>query len=432
MHLTRPAIVLAILILALGILGQWDANLGALPWWRLLGGLMVIALAGEWLITRTRAVAARVAGNARFFLGREEQLALEFDNPGARRLALKFVAALPPAFEGPEDARTVVLAPVATSATELPVRSLSLGRHRLMPLPVRVRGPLGLAWWTRRLTLDGVLTVLPDTLGPKNLRSGSTRGGSNAESAVGGTMELHHLREYRSGDPLNTIDWKASARTSRLITRVFNEDQHLEVMILLDAGRTGRTQIDEIDQFGHYVNLAAKFAEYCVASDDRVGLVAFTDRPIAVLPPGRGMAAVQRLRRTLADLRPASIEADVLQAALHLRRMLRHRCLVVILTDLYERSATSQLVQASRLLLPKHLPLIVGLLSDDVLALSDRTARDWLDPYQSLAARQYRRDIAGNVGRLVQLGAQAMTARPQELDRKVLARYDLLRARRRI
>jgi uncharacterized protein (DUF58 family) len=104
----------------------------------------------------------------------------------------------------------------------------------------------------------------------------------------------------------------------------------------------------------------------------------------------------------------------------------------VILTDLYERSATSQLVQASRLLLPHHLPLIVGIMSEDVVELAGAAADGWLDPYRGLAAREYQQHVAASVARLAQLGAHALTARPGELDRKVLARYDLLRAQRRI
>ncbi len=432
MHLTRPAIVLAILTLAAGILGQWSGSFGEVPWWRLFAGLLVLGLACELIVTRMRSVAARLGDDGRFFLGRDETLVLEFDNPGRRALALTFVAALPAALDSPADAVTLALPGAASRRAELPVRPLALGRHRLEPLPARIRGPLGLAWWSRRLPVEATVTVLPDTLGPKGKTAGVTRSGSSTEASIGGAMELHHLREYRPGDPLRAIDWKASARTSKLVTRVFNEDQHLEVMILLDAGRTSRTRIDEIDQFGHYVNLAARFAEYCVASDDRVGLVAFSDRPLASLPPGRGLAAVRRLRHTLGQLAPTAVESDVLAAALHLRHMLRHRCLVVILSDLYERSASSQLVQASRLLLPQHLPLVVGIMSEDVVALAEAPAGDWLDPYRSLAASEYRHDVGASVARLVKLGAHAMTARPGELDRKVLARYDLLRAQRRI
>lgn len=432
MNLTPPGLVLAILILATGIVGLWTGGADSVPWWRVLAGLFILALICELLITRARAIAARVAGGLRFYLGREQSLELEFDNPGHRALALRFVATVPDAFNCEQDAQTLALAPLATHSTGLPVRPHRLGRHAFASLPARVRGPLGLAWWSRRLRLDAELLVLPDTLGARGAMPGATRGGSNSRAAIGGTMELNHLRDYRPGDALHAIDWKATARSFDLVTRVFNEDQHLEVMLLIDIGRTSRTRIDALDQFGHYANLAARFAEYCVASDDRVGLVAFADRPLAVLPPGRGVAAVQRLRRALTGLAPAPVESDVLRAALELRRLLRHRSLVVILTDLYEQSATSALVQASRLLLPTHLPFVVGLISDDVVALADAPATDWLDPYRGLAARDYLQQIAGNAARLRQLGAQALTARPGELDRKVLAHYDRLRAQRRI
>jgi uncharacterized protein (DUF58 family) len=240
------------------------------------------------------------------------------------------------------------------------------------------------------------------------------------------------LRTYRAGDARHTIDWKATARASRLMTRVFTEDQHLEIMILLDAGRTSRTEIDGMTQLGHYVNLAARFAEYCVAGDDRVGLVVFAGETLRTLAPTRGAAAVAQVRAALSDLAPSSAESDVLNAALHARRLVRHRCLTVILTDLYERSSTSQLAQTARFLAPKHLPMIVGLQSVEIVALAAAGAADWLDPYRSLAAREYLRDVDANVARLARLGSHALVARPAELDAKVLGEYARLRAQRRI
>ena len=104
----------------------------------------------------------------------------------------------------------------------------------------------------------------------------------------------------------------------------------------------------------------------------------------------------------------------------------------MILTDLYEPSAASPLAQSVQLLVPQHLPFVVGLLSEEVIELASRRARDWLDPYRALAARDYRRGIGANVARLGRLGAYAMTARPSELDAKVLDTYRLLRAQRRV
>jgi uncharacterized protein (DUF58 family) len=429
-NLTPFATIAIVLTMAVGIVGQWSTS--EVPWWRLFAGLIVLGLLCEFLVTRITPLRARATGDLRFFLGRKESVTLEFANDSWRRLKLEFQATPPDAIRCPRDIRALTLAPGLYAEAKLPVRSLWLGIHEWPTLPVRVTGPLGLARWSRTLPLAARLEVIPDTLGEAEKTTAIQVGGANPASALGGGLELHHLRDYRAGDPLNALDWKATARTSRLITRVFSEDQHLQVMILIDVGRTSRTQIDDVNQFSHYVNLAARLAEHCVANDDDVGFVAFADRPISALPPGRGIPAIRRLRRALAALEPLEVESDVLQAALYVRNLLRHRCLVPILTDLYERSSTSQLAQASRLLLPKHLPLVVGLVSEDVIELANLEAKTWLDPYRSLAGREYRRHVKASIARLAQLGAQALAARPRELDRRVLGQYDLLRRQRRV
>jgi uncharacterized protein (DUF58 family) len=448
-NLTPFAVVALVAAALLGIVGTWSDALGEFPWWRLVVALLVIGLIYEFLAVRSRTVAAAWRSAGRLFLGRVETLELELGNLSARALTLRTLPVLPggvaeaseagaraqatvSADGPPVEARELRLPPSGRIRTGVAVRPIELGAHAWPMLPVRVLGPLGLAWWSRRVATDAESTVLPDTLGRRAAITGSAEAGAAPQSRLGGGHELHQLREYRSGDPRHTIDWKASARASRLITRVFSEDQHLEIMILLDAGRTSRTEFDGMSQLGHYVNLAARFAEYCAAGDDRVGLVVFADRPLRVVPPGRGGSGVVQIRRALAGLTPQSIESDALEAGLRVRRLVRHRCLAIVLTDLYESSSTGRLAQTAKLLAPKHLPLMIGLLGDEVATLADGEARDWLDPYRSLAARAYARQVRANIAHLGELGALAMTARPEELDRKVLGQYRLLRAQHRI
>jgi uncharacterized protein (DUF58 family) len=429
--LTPIAVLVLALAAAVGIVAQWSDSLLTDLWWRSVIVLVVVGLAYELCVTRGLRVAARWTSGARLYLGRDETLALELENSTRRNLTIEVAPVWPEGIAGDASPRKLRVDARAAARASLAARAVALGLQEWPPLPARIKGPLNLAWWSRRLVPQGTARVLPDTLGPRSAIAASSEG-ATAQTTVGSGHELHHLRDYRPGDPRHTIDWKATARTTRLVTRVFSEDQHLEVMVLIDAGRTSRTEIDGLQQFGHYANVAARFAEYCVANDDLVGLIAFADRPLVTLEPARGARAVTRIRNALTDLAPRAVESDVLAAALHVRELVRHRCLVVILADLYERSATSALAQSVRLLVPKHLPLIVGVLSEDVVDLAERAADDWLDPYRGLAAREYQRHVGANVARLGQLGAYAMTARARELDRKVLDTYRRLRAQRRI
>ena len=81
----------------------------------------------------------------------------------------------------------------------------------------------------------------------------------------------------------------------QLVTREFNEDQHLDILIALDAGRFSRVRPGRLDRLGLYANIAARFAQIATPNDDRVGLVVFADRPLAVCAPERGLRAIARL-----------------------------------------------------------------------------------------------------------------------------------------
>jgi len=101
-----------------------------------------------------------------------------------------------------------------------------------------------------------------------------------------------------------------------LVTREFSEDQHLDILIALDAGRFSRVRAGRLDRFGLYANITARFSQLATANEDRVGLVVFAERPLAVCAPDRGWRAVTRLQATLARCAAQPCESDPLAAAL--------------------------------------------------------------------------------------------------------------------
>jgi uncharacterized protein (DUF58 family) len=188
----------------------------------------------------------------------------------------------------------------------------------------------------------------------------------------------------------------------------------------------------DLDRFGHYANIAARFAEHAVAHDDQVGLVIFADRPLASIAPGRGVGTVARIRALLTAAQPAAAESNPLNAVLRIRTLVRHRSLVVMLTDLDDATVAGQLAAAARLLLPKHLPLVAGLASAEAQTLAHARAANWLGPYESLAAQEYVTRLSRNAAALRALGAPTLLALPDQMERAVLNAYAEFRLRRRV
>ncbi|HEX7038365.1 MAG TPA: DUF58 domain-containing protein [Pseudomonadales bacterium] len=431
MRLTRTTFLLAAAIALLGIVEQWQP-LAPVPLWRLLAALLVALLGYEWLVVRRAAFSVDCEPRPPLALGRPERLTLSFRNGSARPLTVLFAPALPAELVHRPEPRRLELPAGTERRAAVPAQPLALGEHRWRELPVRLRGPLRLGWWSRRCRLDTPLRVVPDLLRRATEAAAGAEQGRNPRGQLGRGSDLHHLRSYQPGDPRQVIDWKATARAGGLITRVFAEDQHLEIVLLLDVGRTAATEVAGLSQLGHYVNTAARFAERAAAGDDRVGLVAVADRPCAQVPAQRGRAAVLAVRRALTDLTAQPVETDLVQGALAVRRLVRHRGLVVLLTDLYGQDPAGQLGACVRLLRTTHLPLVVGLLDDGLQAYAARPAERWLDPYTSLAAREFLRRLHANAAALRRQGCQVLVSGPRRLDAQVLELYRTLRSERRI
>jgi len=125
-------------------------------------------------------------------------------------------------------------------------------------------------------------------------------------------------------------------------------------------------------------------------------------------------------------------ESDPTAAAVSVRALLKHRALVLLLTDLDDASVAHQLVRAVRLLAPPHLVVVAGIQSGEIAALARREARDWQDPFVALAASEHQARAARQRALLRRLGAPVVAAPAQRLEQELFERYEALRRSRRI
>ena len=431
MHLARRSYVFVVLTAVLAIAGIWSGDPTLATLWRIPAALLLLGLAVEGAFVRRLLPQVRLQTAARAFLGRAQPAAFVFANPARRAVALEYAPVAPSGFAAQPAVRRLSIPPrgvLEDALTLLPVR---LGPQRWPALPARLRGALGLAWWTNALQPRAQLSVAPEVLRDR-LRARGFASGLRARRALGAGQELHQLRGYAPGDPLTRIDWKATARSGALMTREYSEDQHLDVLVVIDAGRLSRVRSGRLDRFGLYCNVAASFAELVTLNDDRIGLLVYAEQVLVSCAPARGLAAVAALRRALEQLVVHPAESDPTAAAVSIRRLLRQRALIVVLTVLDDASVAGALARAVRLLAPPHLVLIAGVHSGEIEGLATAPAREWQDPWIALAATEQLRRAAAQRELLQRLGAPVVCATPQQLAPALIGRYEVLRQSRRI
>jgi uncharacterized protein (DUF58 family) len=151
----------------------------------------------------------------------------------------------------------------------------------------------------------------------------------------GFSVEFAEYRQYIHGDDLATIDWKVYARSDRYYVKKFEEETNLECHLMLDVsgsmgyGSSGLTKLE----YGSV--LAASIAYLMNRQRDAVGLMAFDDRIVDMLPASARPGHLRALLVTLDRLRLGK-ETDVSKPLHQLADSLSKRGIVVLISDLLD------------------------------------------------------------------------------------------------
>ncbi|WP_031432346.1 DUF58 domain-containing protein [Methylomarinum vadi] len=428
MSFSQRTLLLVGAVILVAIAGIWSGEplAGA---WRWPAALLLLTMVWErYRLPRDfridRAIAPSLA------LGRPAGYRLIVVNNGRRRVLLDYQPDYPAALVGDSSLRRFRVASAETLDNEISLTPVKLGTTRLGPFYIRVLGRYGLIWWSRRIDDRLEVVVEPDYLDRSALLRGLGGGGKRKSLDKPGTgYELLTLRDYRHGDSLHGVDWKATARRRQPMVRVFNQEQRLETAILVDCGRGGDIHYQLLDRLHHYVNVAARLSDYAVANGDQVAAVAYAANIVDRTAMAGGTAALQRIRKLLAGLSPLDQESNPLAMALALARQLRHRSLVVFLTEMEHANASGQLLQAVQLLAGKHHVLVASIEDDDVGSIVKQPAEHWMGPYRNLAALEYLRGRELTRAKLLRSGVSVVTASARAVDHEVLQLYRQLRER---
>jgi uncharacterized protein (DUF58 family) len=298
---------------------------------------------------------------------------------------------------------------------EMTVRGMARGEEALPPPAVAAT-----CWrLVERVVPVGppaTVSVCPDLRAVSRLHAQLNRfalrgAGSRMSARLGKGREFDRLREYVMGDELRDVAWKASARHGKLIVREHRVDRSQDVIVCLDRGHRMAARAAGLTKLDHAVNAAVLLAYVCNRAEDRVGLLSFAAEAEAGVAAGKGAAHLRRVTAFAAAARAAYVHTDYPALAAALRRGVRRRSLLVILTALAEMDQ-DDLLKAVRLVCPPHLPLVVVLSDPDLKAAARLRPADKPELCRTLVAQDLCSAREQTMKELRRLGALVVETTP--------------------
>ncbi len=195
-------------------------------------------------------------------------------------------------------------------------------------------------------------------------------GGEYHSAFKGAGLSFDEVREYTPGDDVRGIDWNVTARMGTAYIKRYIEERELTLVLLVDVSASQRFGTGAYQKRAVAAEVAALIAFCAIGNNDRVGLLAFTDRVERYVTPSKGTRHVLRLLRDILFFAPEHPGTNLSAALDHLNKVQKRRAIVFVVSDFLDADFADPLRRAAR----KH----------DLIAVRTGDAREYAFPATGL------------------------------------------------
>ncbi len=305
-------------------------------------------------------------------------------------------------------------------------RIKSRGEHQLPGIDLIFNSPSGLWRIKRFIQLTDTVRCYPNYRSVSQL---ALMGADDQYSRIGVRRRRHHgqggefhqLRDYHPGDAMRQIDWKATARYRKPISKEYQDERDQQIVFVLDCGHRMRHIDDEISHFDQALNAILLLSMIANRQGDAIGLKAFGGDQRWLAPKKYRNSTRLLLQQTI-DLQPTDQAADYLLMARDLYTQQKKRALIVIITNTRNEDQ-SDLKRAVHMLSTRHL-VVVADLREIILDQSvTRTISGLQDALRFHAVSQYLAERQSNHRKLRSHGALSLDLLSSQLPAALVNQY---------
>lgn len=355
-----------------------DSGTVAKGWWAAFF-LLIALLAIDALGRRNRPVQVERDLPGSFAVGVGNKVRIHLENTSDRDLNVVVADHYPAQIQVDNLPSTLKLPARKTVELNYSAHPQARGDAHFGDVDLRITSRLGLWQFRQRFPLAKTVKVYPnftaiaqfEQLGHEQQIN---QLGVHLLQRRGQGMDFHQLREYRDGDVSRQIDWKATARRRKLISRDYQDERDQDIVFLLDCGRRMRTRDDTLSHFDHCLNSLLLMSYVALRQGDAVGMLSFAGDQ-RWLPPVKGKNNINLILNTVYNLHSGTETSDLVEAATELMARHRKRSLVVVLSNLREEDRDDVLA-ATQLLAGKHLVLVASLRENFLDQVLERPVTD--------------------------------------------------------
>lgn len=425
------AIPLVILLAARG------APVGSIAAWAVLGLILIAFVIDGLLAGRRLPLRIERQVPTQLYVDQPQRIDLVVENQSELSLMLRLCDGVPPASRAEPLILEVASAPRSRMTFHYDLIPSRRGPTAFGDLTYRILGPLGLAWRQKRLSARLPIRCLPHLANAKTAELAERRAlmrqiGSHRYRWRGAGTMFESLREYSPQDDIRWVDWKATSRLNRPITRNFDVDRHQQVILLVDSSRAMSTFCGHRTKFDAMLEAAILVARAALNQGDGLGLLAFAEKIDVYIEPRREKAQLASVMEHLYDREPRLVEPNYESALTLAAQRNQRRSLFILFTDVTVIEAARRMLGYLRIITGRHLLLLVTIADETLEEAELQEPQTAEDLYRVGVATELMYERTLLLEELRRSGAEVLDSRADQVATRAIERYLDLKRRLRL
>lgn len=314
------------------------------------------------------------------------------------------------------------------------VRPVKRGEYQFGAVNVYVRNRIGFVQRRYKFSNEMSVPVYPSFIQMRKyellaMSNQLTTSGIKKIRRIGTSAEFDQVKDYVQGDEYRTINWKATARKSKLMVNQYQDERSQPVYSLIDMGRVMRMPFAGMSLLDYAINASLVISNIALLKQDRAGIITFSHEVQSLLIAERRNAQLHKILELLYNQKTGYLETDYERLYISIKRNVNHRSLLLLYTNFETLAAMERQLPYLRKLAKEHLPVVIFFENTELTNFIRQKARDTEEIYNKVIAEKFAFEKKLIVKELEKHGIHSILTDPQKLSVNTINKYLELKAR---
>jgi uncharacterized protein (DUF58 family) len=245
---------------------------------------------------------------------------------------------------------------------------------------------------------------------------------------IGNNTEFEHIRDYLKGDDYRTVNWRATARLSRPMVNVYQDERSQQIFSVIDKGRVMQQAFQGMTLLDYAINASLALSYVAMRKEDRAGLVTFADKADTFVAADRRPGHINKLMETLYAEQTDFNETDFSALSVAIGRHVSKHSLLVLYTNFMGQVSLQRQLPFLQQIARRHRLLVVFFEDVELQQFIDSPIHNDEERSQHEVAEKFAAEKQLISATLRQHGILSLLTTPQALTIDVINRYIAIRS----